>query len=63
MKKIQNIVSIEIGLVMTLPWVAYLIAQFAGLSGIVTILFNGLANAIYIKPNITSFSDQVIFFL
>lgn len=58
-KRVKNIQSIEVGLVMILPWVSYLLAQMCYLSGIVAILFNALANSTYTKPNITEYSNYV----
>ena len=59
----KNIQEIEIGLVMLIPWVSYLIASMCGLSGIVVIMFNGLSQAAYTKPNLTSSAKLVrIFF-
>lgn len=58
-QKLKNIEAIEVGLVVILPWVSYLLAQIFDLSGIVAILFNGLANSAYTKPNITEGSSTV----
>jgi NhaP-type Na+/H+ or K+/H+ antiporter len=58
-KRVKNIERIEIGLMVLLPWVSYLAAQMLGLSGIVSILFNGIAHATYTKPNLTDWSKIV----
>jgi NhaP-type Na+/H+ or K+/H+ antiporter len=58
-KRVSNIEQIEIGLMVLLPWVSYLAAQMLGLSGIVSILFNGIAHATYTKPNLTDWSKIV----
>lgn len=57
----NKIESIEIGFMTILPWVSYLIAQMLSMSGIVAIMFNGLAHAIYTKPNLTPQANIVIF--
>jgi NhaP-type Na+/H+ or K+/H+ antiporter len=58
--RIKNIERIEISLMVILPWVSYLTAQMLGLSGIVSLLFNGIAHASYTKPNLTDWSKIVI---
>lgn len=58
--KIKNIERIEISLMVILPWVSYLTAQMLSLSGIVSLLFNGIAHASYTKPNLTDWSKIVI---
>lgn len=58
-KRVQNINNIEIGLVLIIPWVCYLIASIIGLSGIVAILFNGLAQAAYTRPNLSHYASIV----
>lgn len=59
-KRVKNIINIEIGLLLILPWVSYLLAQMCYLSGIVAILFNGIACALYVKPNLTEKSKEAI---
>ena len=56
---VKNIEKIEISLMVILPWVSYLGAQMLGLSGIVSLLFNGIAHATYTKPNLTDWSKIV----
>lgn len=58
-KRIHNINNIEIGLVLIIPWVCYLLASIVGLSGIVAILFNGLAQAAYTRPNLSQYASIV----
>lgn len=60
--RVKNIEKIEIGLMVILPWVSYLTAQMLSLSGIVSLLFNGIAHATYTKPNLTDWSKIVFFF-
>lgn len=55
----NKIESIEIGFMTILPWVSYLVAQMLKMSGIVAIMFNGLAHAIYTKPNLTNQANIV----
>ena len=57
--RVKNIEKIEIGLMVILPWVSYLTAQMFSLSGIVSLLFNGIAHATYTKPNLTDWSKIV----
>ncbi len=57
--RVRNIEKIEIGLMVILPWVSYLTAQMLSLSGIVSLLFNGIAHASYTKPNLTDWSKIV----
>ena len=51
---------IEIGLVLIVPWISYLLASIFKLSAIVCILFNGLAQSTYTKPNLSEFSRITI---
>lgn len=47
---------IEIAILIALPWLSYLAAHLLGLSGILCIFFNGLAQKIYTKPLLTKIS-------
>ena len=58
-KNPEYLQRIEIGIVMIVPWVFYLIASMCSLSGIVVVLFNGLALAGYAKPGLSDFSKIV----
>lgn len=51
-KKIENenIYHFEIGCMIILPFVSYLVAEIFNLSGIVALLFNGIAHSTYTKP-------------
>ncbi len=60
--RVKNIEKIEIGLMVILPWISYLTAQMLGLSGIMSLLFNGIAHATYTKPNLTDWSKIVLLF-
>lgn len=51
---------LEIGIMAILPWASYLVAELLGLSGIVSILFNGIGHATYTKPNLSDFSKIAI---
>ena len=42
------------------PWVSYLIAEGLKLSGIVSILVNGIFLSYYAEPNITTQSKKVL---
>ena len=55
-KKNKKMYKIEIGCMMMLPFITYLIAEMLNLSGIVAILFNGIAHSTYTKPNLRNFS-------
>lgn len=48
----ETILYVEILILISVPWCSYLIGNLLGLSGILVIFFNGLAQAIYTKPNI-----------
>ncbi len=58
-KNVENMRHIEIGLVLIVPWISYLLASIFKLSAIVCILFNGLAQSTYTKPNLSEFSRIV----
>lgn len=57
--KVKNIKKVEVSLMIILPWLSYLTAQMLGLSGIVSLLFNGIAHSTYTKPNLTDWSKIV----
>lgn len=50
----------EISMMVMCPWVAYLIAEGLELSGIVSILVNGIFLSYYAAPNIHSNSRKVL---
>lgn len=52
--------KIEIGCMALLPFICYLIAEMLNLSGIVALLFNGMAHSSYTKPNLKNFSKIAI---
>jgi solute carrier family 9 (sodium/hydrogen exchanger), member 8 len=52
--------SVEICLMIGSPWVSYLIAQGLGLSGIVSILFNGIVLSQYAAQNLSNPSRKVL---
>lgn len=58
--KSKQMEKIEIGCMSILPFVSYLVAEMLGLSGIVAILFNGIAHSAYTKPYLRSFSKIAI---
>mmetsp|Transcript_8287 Transcript_8287/g.7684 ORF Transcript_8287/g.7684 Transcript_8287/m.7684 type:complete len:85 (+) Transcript_8287:958-1212(+) len=53
-------VNTEISMMLLCPWVAYLIAEGLELSGIVSILVNGIILSYYAEPNITIQSAKVL---
>lgn len=53
---VRKIERIEIGFVVVLPWISYLLAQMYGLSGIIAMMFNGISHAVYTKPNLSGSS-------
>lgn len=55
-KDSKSLEEIEIGCMVILPFVSYLISEMLGLSGIVSILFNGVAHSAYTKPYLKAFS-------
>lgn len=55
-KDSKSLEEIEIGCMVILPFVSYLISEMLGLSGIVSILFNGVAHSSYTKPYLKAFS-------
>ena len=58
--KSKNIDKIELLVMNIMPYVSYLIAQMIGLSGIVAILFNGIAHSTYTKPYLRKFSKIAV---
>lgn len=43
----------QLGVMMVTPWAVYLLSEFAGLSGIVSIMFCGFVMAKYSMPNLS----------
>lgn len=58
-ESIKNILEIEVVLLMLIPWVSYLFASMLNISGIVVIMFNGLIQGTYTKPNLTKSANLV----
>lgn len=59
-EKSKQLEKIEIGCMTILPFVSYLTAEMLGFSGIVAILFNGIAHSTYTKPYLRAFSRIAI---
>lgn len=59
-KEFKKMEKIEIGLVLLIPWISYLLATICHLSSIVCILFNGIAQCSYTKPYLTAYSKKSI---
>ena len=53
-------VTTEISMMLLCPWVSYLIAEGLKLSGIVSILTNGVFLSYYATPNISPAAKKVI---
>lgn len=51
---------IEIGFLITIPWLAYLITQIIGMSGILAIFFLGISFSVYAKPYISKHSREFV---
>lgn len=52
---------IEVSVTVIIPWVSYLIAEALGFSGIVSIVFCGLAMARYALPNLSDNGKLVMY--
>lgn len=50
---------IEVSVTIIMPWVCYLIAEAVGFSGIVSIVFCGIAMARYALPNLSENGKSV----
>jgi NhaP-type Na+/H+ or K+/H+ antiporter len=50
----------EVAMMLVCPWVAYLISEGLGLSGIVAILTNGVVLQIYANPNLSKGAKNVL---
>lgn len=55
--KTKNMEKTELFVMVVMPFVSYLISEMAGLSGIVSILFNGISHSLYTRPFLSKFSD------
>ena len=56
----KNMKKIELGFLLSIPWLTYLVLQLVGLSGILGIFFLGIAFSIYAKPYISSNSREFV---
>lgn len=50
----------EISIIILCPWVCYLVAEGLKLSGIVSILINGVFLSQYVVPNLTTMSKNIM---
>ncbi len=59
----KNSQRIEVGTMVSLPWIAYLFSHISSFSGIVVIFFIGIANGMYTKSYIKDHTREVIFLI
>lgn len=59
-KSKSRLMFFEISLLIYLPWLFYLVGSLCGMSAILIIFFNGLAQQIYTKPYLNPESRRVI---
>jgi NhaP-type Na+/H+ or K+/H+ antiporter len=57
----RNAQRVEVGALVSLPWIAYLICHISGLSAIVVIFFMGISLSIYTKPYLSEATRGVRF--
>lgn len=57
--KLKDFQKLEMCLLLFFPWASYIICNIIGLSGIISILFNGIAQTIYTKPNLSEEAEKV----
>lgn len=56
---IKDFQKLEMCFLLFFPWASYIICQIIGLSGIISILFNGIAQTIHTKPNLSKEVEKV----